>query len=113
MSGFSEFHFEGLIIAVITFVIIGIFHPIVIHSEYRWGTKCWPVFALLGLGTLIPSFFIETTVISSILAVLSCILFWSVKELYDQKKRVLKGWFPMNPDRKSEYEKSEYENTQK
>lgn len=105
MNYFSEFHFDGLIIAVVTFMIIGIFHPIVIHAEYRWGTKCWPVFAVSGLILLILSLFIEKTVVSALLAVLSCTLFWSVKELYDQKKRVLKGWFPMNPNRKDEYEK--------
>jgi len=32
--------FEGIIIAVATFLIIGVFHPIVIKSEYYWGVKC-------------------------------------------------------------------------
>ena len=41
MNDFSGFHVEGLIIALVTFMIIGIFHPIVIHAEYRWGTGCW------------------------------------------------------------------------
>ena len=26
-----------------------------------------------------------------------------IKELFEQEKRVLKGWFPMNPKRKDEY----------
>ena len=28
---------------------------------------------------------------------------WGIGELLDQKKRVEKGWFPMNPKRKNEY----------
>ena len=28
----------------------------------------------------------------------------SIKEIFDQRKRVLKGWFPMNPKRKHEYD---------
>ena len=38
-------NYSGLIIAVITFLIIGIFHPIVIKCEYYFGTRCWWVFA--------------------------------------------------------------------
>ena len=33
-----DFYFTGIIIAVSTFLIIGIFHPIVIKVEYYWGT---------------------------------------------------------------------------
>ena len=31
-------NFTGLIIAVTTFLVIGLFHPIVIKSEYHFGT---------------------------------------------------------------------------
>ena len=34
-----EMHFTGIIIAAITFLIIGLFHPIVIKTEYYFGTK--------------------------------------------------------------------------
>ena len=103
MIDLSAIHFDGLIIAVTSFVIIGIFHPVVIKSEYRWGTRCWPYFAFFGVLTLVVAMFMENTILSAVLAVLSCTFFWSVKELYDQKKRVRKGWFPMNPKRKDEY----------
>ena len=33
--------FTGIITAVATFLIIGLFHPIVIKSEYYFGTRCW------------------------------------------------------------------------
>ena len=30
-------HFEGLLIGACTFLIIGLFHPLVIKMEYYWG----------------------------------------------------------------------------
>ena len=30
-------------------------------------------------------------------------MLWSIGEIFEQKKRVEKGWFPMNPKRKAEY----------
>ena len=43
-------NYTGLIIAISTFIIIGIFHPIVIKAEYHFGTRsCW-VFALAGIA---------------------------------------------------------------
>ena len=96
-------HLDGLIIAISAFIIIGVFHPVVIHAEYHWGTKCWPLFCVCGICALMIALFIESTLLSAILAVLSCSFFWSIKELYDQKKRVKKGWFPMNPKRTDSY----------
>lgn len=48
-------NFTGLIIAVTTFLVIGLFHPIVIKSEYYFGTKCWWVFALTGVAFITAS----------------------------------------------------------
>lgn len=96
--------FEGIIIAVATFFIIGIFHPIVIKSEYYWGVKCWPVFALLGTALLIGSLFISNVLTASIVGVTGCSALWSILEIFEQRERVRKGWFPMNPNRKKDYE---------
>lgn len=43
-------------------------------------------------------------IVSSILGVLGASCLWSIGELFEQKQRVKKGWFPMNPKRKEEYE---------
>ena len=40
----------GLIIGLCTFLIIGIFHPIVIKAEYHFGTRCWWWFLVLGIA---------------------------------------------------------------
>lgn len=97
-------NFEGIIIAVATFLTIGIFHPIVIKSEYYWGVKCWPYFALAGGAFLISSLFVSNVLMASIIGVTGCSCLWSILELFDQRERVRKGWFPMNPNRKEEYE---------
>ena len=42
---------------------------------------------------------------SALLGVLGASFLWGIGELISQEKRVLKGWFPMNPKRKEHYEK--------
>lgn len=93
-------NFQGIILGITSFLCIGLFHPIVIKSEYHFGTRCWPVFFLIGLAGCIGSLMIENTEISVILGVFSFSCFWSVIELFEQRKRVRKGWFPKNPKRK-------------
>ena len=92
-------NFIGIIIGGSVFLMIGIFHPIVIKAEYYYGTKCWPIFALVGLLTLIGSILISSTVWSVLLGSFAFSCFWSILELFEQKKRVEKGWFPKNPNR--------------
>lgn len=93
-------YFEGLIIAVVTFFIIGVFHPIVIKSEYYWGVKCWPLFAVLGIVLLGVSLFVSNTLVGAIIGVTGCSSLWSILEIFEQRERVRKGWFPKNPNRK-------------
>lgn len=95
-------YFQGIIIAVATFLIIGAFHPIVIKSEYYWGVRCWPFFAISGTLLLTGSLFVSNTLIAAILGVTGCSCLWSILELFQQRKRVRKGWFPKNPKRKDD-----------
>ena len=44
MDFLNEYHLSGLVIGICTFLIIGLFHPIVVKAEYYWGTKCWWIF---------------------------------------------------------------------
>lgn len=92
-------NFIGIIIGSAVFLMIGIFHPIVIKAEYYYGIKCWPIFALIGLLTLVGSLLISSTVCSVLLGSFAFSCFWSILELFQQKKRVEKGWFPKNPNR--------------
>ena len=102
-----ELYYTGVIIAVSTFLIIGLFHPLVIKTEYHSGTRYWWVFLILGLITIGWAFLIENVMLSAIMGVVGASLLWSIGELFAQKKRVKKGWFPMNPKRKHEYEDTE------
>ncbi|MDY6373903.1 MAG: DUF4491 family protein, partial [Bacteroidales bacterium] len=34
MSFLAEYHIEGLVVGLLTFLIIGIYHPLVIKAEY-------------------------------------------------------------------------------
>lgn len=94
-----DLHFTGIIIGVATFFIIGIFHPIVIKSEYYFGVKSWWVFCLAGLAATIASLLVADVLWSTVLAVIGASSFWSIKELFEQRERVRKGWFPKNPKR--------------
>lgn len=93
-------NFTGIAIAACSFVVIGVFHPIVIKCEYYFSAKIWPVFLAAGLLMLAASLLVENTVVSCLLGVVGCSSLWSIGELKEQAKRVEKGWFPKNPDRR-------------
>ena len=97
-------NWTGLIIGLATFLLIGLFHPLVIKSEYYLGRRCWPIFLLAGIATLAASLLIQNDYVSIILGVVSFSCFWSILEIFQQHDRVKKGWFPMNPKRKKDYE---------
>ena len=48
MSFIETYNLTGLVIGICTFLIIGVFHPVVIKCEYYFGTRCWWVFLVLG-----------------------------------------------------------------
>lgn len=95
-----ELHFTGLIIGIATFLIIGIFHPIVIKGEYYFGTGIWWLFLLSGIATGICSVLVENVLWSTLLAVWAASSLWGIGELFEQKKRVERGWFPARPEGK-------------
>lgn len=104
-NGFLEvirtgMNFTGLIIGVAAFLMIGMFHPIVIKAEYHFGTGCWWAFLLVGLAATAASLFIDHYIWSTLLGVFAFSCFWSILEVFEQQKRVAKGWFPANPKRK-------------
>lgn len=83
-------HYTGIIIAIITFICIGVFHPIVIQYEYHFSCRRWPVFAVFGAAFVALSLFFGNPILSSVL--LGCSCFWSIRELFEQRERVKKGW---------------------
>lgn len=93
-------NFNGVLLGVFLFLIIGLFHPIVIKCEYYFGVKCWWWFLVAGVVALTVSLLIEGIFWSTVAGVLAFTCFWSIKEVFDQRERVRKGWFPKNPKRK-------------
>lgn len=100
-----EINFGGIILGACTFLVIGLFHPIVIKAEYYFGVRCWWAFAAAGVLFAVLSLFVAHYIASTILGVVSFSCFWSILEVFEQRERVRKGWFPMNPKRKGEYRK--------
>jgi hypothetical protein len=93
-------YFSGIILGAAAFLIIGVFHPLVIKAEYYCGVRVWWAFLAVGLSAVGVSLFIEDIIAASILGVLGFSCFWSIKEVFEQRQRVLDGRFPKNPKRK-------------
>ena len=98
-----DLNFSGIIIGVVTFLVIGLFHPLVIKAEYYIGVKSWWLFLLLGIVSAVASLLVANLTLSILLGVVAFSSFWSISEVFEQKKRVEKGWFPANPKKKSKY----------
>ena len=90
-------NYTGLLVGLSTFLIIGLFHPLVIKAEYYLGVKSWWIFALSGIIFSVLSILAEDMIWSTILGVTAFSSFWSILEVFEQKKRVQKGWFPKGP----------------
>jgi len=82
---------QGILIGIAAFLLIGIFHPIVIKTEYYLGAKVWPAFLVAGIILICISLFIADTIFSSIIAVAGFCSLWSIGELRHQEKSVAKG----------------------
>ena len=93
----SSYGLTGLFIGFCTFLIIGLFHPLVIKGEYYFGEKIKWAFLAGGIIFLVLSLLTDGIVLSVIFGVTSFSSFWGIKEVVEQVERVRKGWFPANP----------------
>ncbi|MBO4965193.1 MAG: DUF4491 family protein [Muribaculaceae bacterium] len=92
-------YLDGVIVGLCTFLIIGLFHPLVIKGEYYFGKKCRVWFLIAGIIFMAAAVFVADVMWSSLLGVIAFSSFWSIKEINEQAERVRKGWFPRNPKR--------------
>ena len=90
----ADLNWLGLAVGLSAFVIIGVFHPIVIKTEYHFGTRPWWVFLLVGIAAAIGAIVISNPFASCVLGVFAFCCLWSIKELFEQRKREERGWFP-------------------
>ena len=99
----SNYGLSGLFIGFSTFLIIGIFHPLVIKGEYYFGAKIKWAFLAGGILFLILSLIAQSILLSALFGVTSFSSFWGIKEVNEQVERVKKGWFPANPKHLERY----------
>lgn len=95
----ARYNLEGLFVGLATFLIIGLFHPLVIKGEYYFGERCKWWFLGLGVVFLALSICVSGFVPQALLGVTAFSCFWSILEIKEQVERVRKGWFPRNPKR--------------
>ncbi len=95
-----EWNFEGLGVGLAAFLVIGLFHPVVVKTEYHFGTRPWWIFLVFGLICCGAALYVESSFWSAILGVVAFSSFWTIKELFEQKERVRKGWFPKKPGKR-------------
>ncbi|MDY2642408.1 MAG: DUF4491 family protein [Mediterranea sp.] len=100
MEWLTDHRLAGITIGICTFLIIGLFHPVVVKAEYYWGTRCWWIFLLLGIAGIVLSLMVSSIILSTLAGVFAFSSFWTIKEVFEQEERVKKGWFPKNPRRK-------------
>ena len=94
MDFLTLYNLTGLAIGIATFLIIRLFHPLVIKGEYYFGVRCWWVFLIMGIAAVAGSLAVRHVLWSTLLAVWGASSFWSIGELFEQRERVAKGWFP-------------------
>lgn len=95
----QEHNLLGLVIGACTFLIIGLFHPLVIKGEYYFGLGIRWAFLALGIATGVLALIVKDLFWSSLMGVVAFSSFWSIKEVKEQAQRVARGWFPSNPKR--------------
>ncbi len=100
-----DFNLAGPFIGLATFLVIGMFHPVVIKVEYHFGTRLWWLFLLIGIGCIVGALFVDNTVVSAITGVVGFSSLWSILEIFEQRARVDKGWFPKGPGHREKEEK--------
>ncbi len=106
MEFITSHNLLGLFVGALTFLIVGLFHPLVIKAEYYIGTKSWVLFLLMGIAGVIASLCVENILLSIPAGVFAFSSFWGILEVFEQTERVKKGWFPANPKKKEKKEKS-------
>lgn len=50
MEFLAQYNLTGIVIGIATFLIIGIFHPMVTKGEYYFGVKIWWLFLVMGIA---------------------------------------------------------------
>lgn len=91
-------NWQGFLVGLAAFFMIGLFHPVVVKIEYHLGRRSWWMLFVPGMMCLFASAFL-TSLGSILLGCLAFSFFWSSLEIVYQHRRVLKGQAKRNPKR--------------
>lgn len=91
----------GIFFGLFTAFTIGIGFVWVIKLEYYAGAHTAKGVAALGIAIILVSLFIPGFTFSGVLGIVGGTVFWGATELPDQEKRVAKGMFPSNPNKRT------------
>jgi hypothetical protein len=78
----------GIYFGLYVLVTIGLYHILVVKLEAWFGVWPWIAFLLLGLACLYFSIVAKTAIWSMWWGYNAFLNLWSVKEMFDQRKRV-------------------------
>jgi len=95
-------YFDGLLLGLGAFFMVGLCHPLVIKVEYYIGRRIRWLFYLVGLACLTLSLYLEGLLSMSLGVGGACFL-WTALELKWQHERVAKGRAKRNPKRSDAY----------
>jgi hypothetical protein len=81
----------GLVLAITTFVTIGVGHVLVRRLHPKFGTRLGVKFLVMGGVVMVISIFVDQKLISGVLGIIAITTFWDGLEFFRQVKRVQKG----------------------
>lgn len=82
----KKYNFKGIVLGAVSFLIIGIWHPIVIKGEYHWGAKkCAPLFAGIGAACMALSLRLKNVMANTAVALFGFSALWGILEVKEQE----------------------------
>lgn len=90
----NNYNLLGLAIGLATFLVIGLFHPLVIKGEYYFGVKIWKAFLSLGIACCLLACIIDNIFWSTIMGVLDFPHFGELARCLSNGNELRKDGFP-------------------
>jgi hypothetical protein len=87
-------NYFGIMLGLVMLITTGLGHVVVIKGEYHFGMKFWPIFLIIGVLSMVLSLIVKSPLLSGILGINGITFLWGILELFHQRERVRKGWFP-------------------
>jgi hypothetical protein len=97
----DSLNYNGILVGAGTILSIWITRWACIKGEYYFTKKFWMVFLAVGVIGITFALFVESVVLSAVLSIFGFSNLWGIGEVFEQEKRVAKGWFPKKERKKS------------